>query len=232
MSDTPTPPTPPEPRPSLGRGLRLPRLSGKASAAFLVGIFLVAALLIPAVFRLRLWIEFEIVLAVWWLGWLVTLTVLLYRGQRVTDDHQIGQPRNWLAGLKGDSSSEPAKEPGTVDIRKKGSGSSSWGSWGGGGDIGPIDGEGCVWVLGIIAALVVAFFLLWFLIEIAIPVVVFLLYALAHNMLAAVVNDRHRCRGNLGRALVWALAWATLYTAPLAVLVWFVHYVLSSQPVA
>ncbi len=228
MSDSPTPSTTPERRPTLARALRLPRLSGKASAAFLVGVFLVAALLIPAVVRLPLWIDFEIVLAIWWLGWLVTLTVLLYRGQRVTDDHQIGQPRNWLGALKGDLVGTPPKEKDTVDIRKKESGS-GW-SWLQFGDIGPVDGEGCAIILGIIVALVVSFFLLWFLIEIAIPVVVFLLYAMARNMLAAVVNDRHRCRDNLGRALTWGLAWATLYTAPLAGLVWFVHYVLSNQP--
>jgi hypothetical protein len=54
---------------------------------------------------------------------------------------------------------------------------------------------------------------------------------MARNMLAAVINDRHRCHGNLGRALAWGLLWATVYTAPLAGLVWFVHYVLGSQTV-
>ena len=82
MSDSPTPETPPS---RLGRILRLPRLSGKASAACLVAFFLATGLLIPGVVRLPLWIDFEIVLAIWWLGWLVVLAVLLYRGQRVTD---------------------------------------------------------------------------------------------------------------------------------------------------
>jgi hypothetical protein len=192
--------------------LRLPRLSGKASAACLVIFFLTTGLLIPRVVRLPLWIDFEIVLAIWWLGWLIVLSVLLYRGQRVTDDHQLGQPRNWLNVLKG----KPA-DP--LDIRKKES--SSWWyalQW-----ATPFDGEGCLVLLGVLIALVVGFFAIWFLIEVAIPLVLFLLYVSARGMLAAVINDRHRCPGRLGRSLAWALVWATAYTAPLAGLVWIVH---------
>jgi hypothetical protein len=84
-------------------------------------------------------------------------------------------------------------------------------------------------LLGILLALIVAFFALWFLIEIAIPLVLFILYCMARGMLAAVVNDRHRCRGRLGPALAWGFLWATVYTAPLAGVVWFVHHVLSQQ---
>ena len=37
------------------------------------------------------------------------------------------------------------------------------------------------------------------------------------------------CRGRLGRALAWGALWATVYTAPLAGAVWFVHHVYRSQ---
>ncbi len=225
MSESPTPDTPSlERSPRLGRWLRLPRLSGKASAACLVAFFLATALLIPGVLRLPLWIDFEIVLGIWWLAWLILLTALLHRGQRVADDHQLGEPRNWLKALRG----EPKpKDP--LDIRRKESSSGWWDDfwW-----IGPGDGEGCLVLLGIILAVIVAFFALWFLIEIAVPVVLFLLYSVARGMLAAVLNDRHRCRGRLGRALAWGLVWATVYTVPLAGVVWFVHYLLSRQNVA
>ncbi|HZZ77223.1 MAG TPA: hypothetical protein VFE62_01815 [Gemmataceae bacterium] len=221
MSERPTPETPSDQPSRLGRMLRLPRLSGKASAACLVIFFLATGLLIPGVVRLPLWIDFEIVLAIWWLGWLIVLAVLLYRGQRVTDDHRLGEPRNWLNVLKGEQ--KPA-DP--LDIRKR----ESCGSWLDGLQwIGPVEGEGCLALLALLLVLVVGFFALWFLIEIAIPLVLFLLYVGARGMLAAVINDRHRCPGRLGRSLAWSLVWATAYTAPLAVVVWFVHYVVSQQ---
>ena len=57
-------------RPSLAKRLRLPRLSGKASAAWLIVCFGLTALLIPMVLRLPRWVEFELVLALWWAVWL------------------------------------------------------------------------------------------------------------------------------------------------------------------
>ena len=65
----------------------------------------------------------------------------------------------------------------------------------------------------------------WFLIEIAIPGIAFLMYFLVRGMIAHAVNDRHHCQGNLPRSLLWGLLWATVYTAPLAGLVWLVHVV-------
>jgi hypothetical protein len=84
-------------------------------------------------------------------------------------------------------------------------------------------------ILAAIVAFVLFVALVWFLIEIAIPVVFFLLYLTVRGMLAHVINDRHRCRGRLGRALAWGLVWATVYTAPLAGMVWLVHAIQSSQ---
>src|SRR5262249_26115498 len=98
-------PAPPRRGESITKRLRLPRLSGKVSSFWLVCCFGLTAVLIPAVLRLPRWIEFEIVLAVWWVGWLAVLSCLLYQGQRVTDDHQLGPPRNWLSGV-----SRPAAE--------------------------------------------------------------------------------------------------------------------------
>src|SRR5438876_8394940 len=83
-----------EPAPE--RKVRLARLSGKATAAWLIGFLILIALLIPAVLRLPLWIDFEIVLAGWWLVWLIVLARLLYSGQRITADHQLSALRNWL----------------------------------------------------------------------------------------------------------------------------------------
>jgi hypothetical protein len=217
MSDSPTVQTPPTRGQLLARTARLPRLSGKASAAWLLVCFLLTGLLIPAVVRLPLWIDFEIVLAAWWLVWLVVLASLLYKGQRVADDHQMREPRNWFASAK------EAKKTTATGGRNSG----WWDVFFGWTFIGDFDGLAfwCLIIIGLVLLVGVA----WLLIEVAVPVVLFLLYFLTRGMLAHVVNDRHHCRGRLGRALAWGCIWATAYTAPLAVFVWIVHQVRSSR---
>lgn len=190
---------------SLARRVRLPRLSGKASAAWLVVCFALTAVLIPMALRLPPWVEFEIVVAVWWAIWLAVLTRLLYVGQRVADDHQLGQPRNWFGGTT---------QPARTDADRAWWDGFFWGwCWG--------DGD----VIAIVIGLVLLVGLIWFLFEIAIPLLLFVLYFVTRGMLACVVNDRHHCHARLGRSLGWAAVWATLYTAPLAGAVWFIHYV-------
>jgi hypothetical protein len=184
----------------LANRIRLPRLSGKAAAAWLVLCLLLPAVLIPAVVRLPVWVDVEIVLGVWWLVWFAVLTRLLYTGQRVSDDHVMQPPRAWFGSKKGwldglGLGSEPLLEI-----------------------------EGCAICCAVVVGLILLVGGLWFLIEIAIPLVWFLLYLMVRGMLAMVVNDRHRCRGRLGRSVAWALVWATAYTAPLALAVWFVHH--------
>lgn len=196
--------------------VKLPRLSGKASAAWLAACFALTGVLIPAVLRLPRWIDFEIVLGIWWVIWLGVLARLLYTGQRVAHDYEMKEPTNWF-------SSKPS------DAQKALSSNSSWWDgffWGS-----VFDGESLMVGLLIVAGLILLVGVIWFFIEIAIPVVLFLLYVVVRGMLAAVVNDRHRCRGKPLQALFGAFLWATCYTAPLAVAVWFVHYVLQHQGV-
>jgi hypothetical protein len=201
-------PSPPRPRESITKRLRLPRLSGKASAFWLVCCFGLTAILIPAVLGLPRWVEVEVVLATWWVGWVGVLGWLLYTGHRVTDDHKMHEPRNWFRGVQRLPSEETA---GCLEAL----------AWFGVGT----DGEGCLIVL----ALILAVGLVWFLVEIGVPVVLFLLYFVARGMLAQAVNDRHHCRGDRPRAVGWAFVWATVYTAPLAGAVWFVHHVHATQ---
>jgi hypothetical protein len=191
-------------RRSLVKKVRLPRLSGKASAAWLVVCFGLTAALIPMALRLPRWVAFEIVVAVWWGIWLGVLTLILYKGHRVADDHQLHEPRMWFSWEK----PKPQRDA-----------DSAW--W---------DGFfwGWLWADDAILIVIGLFVLLgaaWLLIEIAIPVILFLLYFVARGMLAQVVNTRSHCAGRLGRALACAFLWATVYTAPLAAAVWFVHYV-------
>jgi hypothetical protein len=159
--------------------------------------------------RLPRWIEFEIVLAVWWVVWFGALTGFLYNGFRVADDHALVQPRNWFSGW--------FSKKNRVD--KRSDPDSSW--W---------DGFFWGWWIGdevvfLIVAAVLLVAGIWLLFEVAIPVLLFLLYFVARGMLAGVANDRYHCRGRLGRSVVWGFLWATAYTAPLAAAVWFVHFV-------
>jgi hypothetical protein len=224
MEETPPLPSPaerpgeaPAPRDRFARRLvrraRLPRLSGRASVAWLILCLLLPAFLIPAAVRLPIWIDFEIVLGIWWLVWLLVLARLLYTGQRVTDDHALQAPRSWF-GARGAGKKPPRQSA-------SGSGWLEGLNWGGGG---AFDSEafaiGCLVVVGLI--LLVGG--IWFIVEIAVPVTAFLLYLLVRGMLACVVNDRHHCRDHVGRSLAWSGLWATVYIAPLALAVWFVHY--------
>ena len=79
MNDAPTnPDVPPE-------NARSRRVSGTITALWLVACLVLTAVLIPAVLRLPRWVEFEIVLGVWWVVWFAALTWFLFRGLRVTD---------------------------------------------------------------------------------------------------------------------------------------------------
>lgn len=82
------------------------------------------------------------------------------------------------------------------------------------------DAEGCVVVLGLIVAL----FLVWILIEFAVPIIFFMLYFLVRGMLVRVVNDKPQCQGNIGLSAFRGIFWATIYTAPLALTIYVVHF--------
>jgi hypothetical protein len=186
------------------QSIRLPLVSGKASAIGLVASFALTAALIPMAARLPLWIDFELVLALWWLIWVTVLSRLLYLGSRVSDDHQMAAPRWWFGSGSRKSSSVSAAS----DL--------VW--W-------PVlfDAEGCAWILFIVLAACALVGVAWFVVEVAVPLVAFLTYILMQSMLARVVNDDHACRGRLLSSVARGLLWATVYTAPLAGVVWLVH---------
>jgi hypothetical protein len=191
-------------QPTAAHRLRLPRLSGKASALWLGICFGLTAVLIPMVFRLPRWINFEFVLAGWWSLWLFALTWLLFTGRLVTDDHQLGKPGRWFQF----NFSELLPSFDLFDILTSGH---------------KLGDEMIGCALGVLLIALVA--VVWVLIELAIPVILFLLYFITRGMVAQVVNDRHHCKGRLGRSLSRGFLWATVYTAPLAAAVWYVHYV-------
>jgi hypothetical protein len=177
----------------------LPRTSGKTSALVLGLCFALAAVLfLPLARWWPMWVRFEVVLAVWWALWAAALAHLLYHGTRVTDDHAMSAPRNWLGNAGG-------PDPG-------------WFLWP---ELGC--GEGCATGLAVIAAGVLLFIGLWFLIEVAVPGLAFLSYFLIRGSLAHVVNDRHHCQGRLIDSVLWGAFWATLYVLPLTLVTWAAH---------
>ena len=62
------------------RALLLPRVSGLQSFFVLLLCLGVTALVVPMALRFPLWIDFEIVIAAWWVIWCVALTLFLYNG--------------------------------------------------------------------------------------------------------------------------------------------------------
>ena len=65
MTSPPADPRPPRPRITLAGG-RLSNVSGLITAAIMAASFILSAILIPVAAHLPTWIEFEIVLGVWW----------------------------------------------------------------------------------------------------------------------------------------------------------------------
>jgi hypothetical protein len=145
---------------------------------------------------------------VWWLAWALVLAWLLYTGRSVTDDHAMPPPRprrllDWLEHVGLD---------------------------GGGGEL---SAEGClesvVQGLFLLVAVILLALAAWLLVELAVPAVALVLYVVIRGMLAHVANDRHGCEGDLGRAIGWGGLWATVYTAPVALLVWVLHRLLPAR---
>jgi hypothetical protein len=189
---------------------KLPLVSGKSSVIALIVCFLLAGGAVFAVgwtVHLPMWIDFELMLLMWWAVWLVALGRLLYAGVRISDDGSNAvAPRRWW-----------------------GTGSSG-GSSGGWGDLGGADfGEGCFYAIAAVVAVILVVALAWFLIEVVIPVLAVILYGLIRGMLARIVNDDHGCTGRFGKSLLWGTVWATAYTAPLAILVWVVHLIVAHK---
>lgn len=213
MGEAKTPERTPRRKSALARAVSIPMVSGKSSAAILALCFvLTAVLVVPLARKFPPWVDFEIVVGLWWVVWAVALAILLHGGHRITDDHVMGQPRNWLAGLGGGDKSE-----------KKQASSDGW-PWWLWLDFGEA-GEGCLIAIGIVLAVIVAFIGIWLLVEVVIPALAFVTYFLIRGMLARVANDQHGAESSWPRAIFWGALWATVYTVPLAFLVWLVHYV-------
>ena len=182
-----------------------PRLSARTTGLVMLGAFALAALLVPGALHQPRWIEAELVLLAWWAIVAGTLSTLLYRGFRLKDDYAHFVP--WA--------------PKRARAKKSAGGSSPFdlGDLSGCGDA----GEGCIGAVLAIVIVFVALGVAWLVVELVLPVAFLLAYSLFLRAIARVANDEHGCEGSPSRALLWGLAWASLYVGPLALLVWLAH---------
>jgi hypothetical protein len=140
----------------------------------------------------------------------------LYKGWLVTHDFQKPQ----LSSLR------PSKPAASSRASAKDSYNRGWWDgffWVSFPDFSVTDDNPVVGCLLLILLMVLLPFIIVFLIEAAI-LVAFVMYLMIRGMLAQVANTRLHCRGRLGRSLAFSLLWATLYTAPLGGLIWFIHH--------
>jgi hypothetical protein len=188
----------------------LPALSGRTTALVVGCLLLLSGVLVPVSLKLPRWVEIELVLGVWWGMLFGFLAALLHRGMRIREDHafrlapKLSQHRSKIPPPGSQSKKWLRLE--FLDVLTFGAGC------------------GEIWLGVVLAAAAVA--TAWVVVELAFPVVFFFLYWLVIRMIARIANDRHGCQGNLARSTAWGALWATLYTLPIAAVVWGVHGIL------
>ena len=179
----------------------LPGVSGRGSALILAGLLLLTALVVPLAVHRALWINAEAVLLVWFGIWTVALGWLGYHGRGVERDWGAYEP---LWNIDGSS----------------GGRGRSWGDGIPALDLGSADlGEGCLGIIvGLMVLVAVVLVVGWL-----VPLVAVGLYATMHALLDRVGRRAAETRGDLGAALVRAVAWSAAYTVPLALAVLALH---------
>ncbi len=69
----------------------------------------------------------------------------------------------------------------------------------------------------------------WLVAELIAPLLAGAAYVVIVLGLRTVANDRHGCEGRLGRAALWGALWATVFTGPVALLIWGAHWLLAAH---
>lgn len=188
----------------------LPMFSARATALAVLAALGVCLLLFPAALRLPRWVEVELGLGLFWLALAVFLSVILYRGVRLREDHALLLPWNQSSKAAG-----------------KGSGCDGC-DLGSGCDVGG-DAEGLAVVVVVVVVAVVAVGLAWVVVELVAPLLFFLAYEAIVRAIDRAGRDRHDCAGDAARSALWGALWALIYVAPFATLTWVVHAVLARR---
>lgn len=192
-----------------------PRVSGAVTAGAVASAFVACAVLFPVALKLPRWVEAEVTLGAWWAVLTGVLAALLHRGYRLRDDMVFVAPWDRL----GKDGATPTAKPSSGSSALRGCG--DFASCGDG--CSGIDGEFAV-VLVVGAALIAVLLgAAWVVAEIALPIVLYVGYAVVSRALMRVAHDRHGCEGDLAKSVGWGALWATIYLAPLALLVLVLH---------
>ncbi len=183
-----------------------PQLSGNLIGIVVGACFLASGLALPIAAHLPHWIEFELVLGIWWVVWWIILCFVLFHRVDVKDDAHVPQAdrlRTWPFLAFGEGLVEAA---------------------------GCAFSEGCLVVLGIALAfgLVVAGVL--FFVELLLPGLAFLLCLAVRGMLIQASRRHAQCEGNSALSALWAMIWATAYTAPIGLIIWGIQAFLTHRP--
>jgi hypothetical protein len=175
--------------------------SGRSSAFALVAALGASALLFPVLLHRPAWVEAETVLGVWWAIWVGVLGYVAHSGRPIEDDYapnvepKIGRWMGWLQYA----------DPGAIDL-------------GGEGFL-----AGCAMAIVAMLALVLVGLLVAVLFELVIPLLIAALYLLVTAMLRRGLGGAGEAAGRPLAALGVGVWWATIYTAPLALLVLLAH---------
>lgn len=199
---TTDPPPSDPPRITMARSQRSV-LSGKWMVAILFLSLGIASTLVPIAAHLPRWVEFEMVIGIWWVIWAIALTAILYSAVGVADDMAVPSKLGGRLSAVGEAGG-CLPDAGCIGADLTGS---------------------CGEAIGGFVIIVLLLAAAWLLIELVIPALAFLIYFAIRGMLARAVNDRQECCGKPLRSLGWGIVWATAYTAPVALVVLFVHKV-------
>jgi hypothetical protein len=181
-------------------------VSARRAIALMVLVMAAVAVLVPLPLHRPAWIEAEAVLGVWWAIWAVVLAWMLYVGVGLRDDLATGAEdgEGWWYHLH------------RLDL-----------SWFAQADWLGVE-TGGVWMAILVLLLLGVFMLIGvLLVDVVLPLLVPLGYAVVLWMLRRVVqHDQHHHEGrsrNLARSLGLGVWWASVYSAPLALAVVLVH---------
>jgi hypothetical protein len=182
----------------------VPPVSGSWATLLALAALALPALVVPSLLSLPRWLEVELVLGLWWVVSALGLGHVLFHGTVAADDGDRLEPTGLV--------SAPKITFGPVGVTAA---------------RGPAVGQGrAILFLGVLA-IGLLFLFAWLLAELLFPALFLGAYAVLATATRAATRDRHDCRGHFARSLLWGAIWATIYTAPLAVVVGLVQLVIT-----
>ncbi|MCA9577092.1 MAG: B-box zinc finger protein [Polyangiales bacterium] len=205
----------------------VPPVSGELSTLVVLLALALPVAIAPGLLNVPAWLAIDATLLLWWGVFVLVFATLLYRGSRLAED---GPSLDDARPPEGEDFRRPRKKSSLDGCGDGCSGCSlDTGGCSSSEGCGSAGGEGVLGVLVVLIALAALVLLAWLLAEFVLPLLFTAAYYVVSRGLRRVANDTHDCQGDLVRSLGWAIAWATLYTAPLALVVVLVQGILAAR---